>query len=655
VALAGQPNVGKSTVFNMLTGMNQHVGNWPGKTIEQKTGSIRLDGRGADLVDLPGTYSLSANSEEERIARDYLLRERPDVVIALVNAAALERSLYLVAELLALDLPVVVGLNMLDVASQRGVHVEPHVLQAALGVPVVPLVATRNSGVEELARTALRAADDPASLHPNKPAIKAEHRPVLEQLRFLINGGVPEPYPDDWAALKLLEGDPEITAAVRAALPPERWAHVHALLAEHEDAFLDIAGGRYEWIGRMVRAAVAKPRAGAIARTDQLDRLATHPVWGVALLMAMLGAVFALTYAVATPVAEWLSGHVLAGLTSVAGALLAGAPPLLQSFVVDGVINGAGTVLTFLPVLIVFFAALGMLEDSGYLARGAYVTDRFMHSMGLHGKSFMPLFLGFGCNVPAIMGTRIIEEPRARHLTMILAPLVPCTARIAVIVFLAPAFFGAWAPLVSWGLVAANLVVLALAGIAIHRLAFAGEHSAFIMELPLYHRPNGRTVGRYVWDNTTAFVRKAGTLILLAAMAIWALSTLPGGTLESSALAAAGRWIEPAGKLMGFPDWRAPVALLSSFFAKENTIASLAVLYGSEPSGAMAAQVALTLAPAAKLALLAVAMLFIPCLASVATIKQESGSWRWTAASMALPLVVSIAVGMGIYQIGKGF
>ena len=651
IALVGQPNVGKSTVFNMLTGLNQHVGNWPGKTVEQKTGVFHHQGTAINLVDLPGTYSLSANSEEERIARDYLITERPDVAIAVVNAAALERSLYLVAELLALDVPLVIGLNMSDVAEQNGIHIETHVLAAALAVPVVRLVAARNEGVRELVTAALQVAADPASFRPNRPSIRAEHQPVLEQLVALLGDCVRDPYSPDWSALKLLEGDVEVTRQIKASVPPEVWSEIHKILLQHEDAYLDIAGGRYEWIGRMVRAAVIQPRVGAITLTDRIDSIATHPIMGLTLLLGIFGLAFALTYTVAAPLSEWLSGVVLGGLTSFAKVILAGAPALLSGLVIDGLIAGAGTVLAFLPILAVFFALLGVLEDVGYLARGAYVMDRFMHLMGLHGKSFLPLFLGFGCNVPAVLGARILEERRARLLTILLAPLVPCTARLAVLAFLAPAFFGANAALVTIGLVALNLVILAVVGIAVNKMAFKGEQTAFIMELPLYHVPNARTVGLYVWTNTMSFVKKAGTLILLASGVVWVLSNVPGGDAEASILAAAGRALEPAGRLMGITDWRVLVALISSFFAKENTIATLGVLFGVPEAGAtLATQVAAVMVPGARLAFLAVAMLFIPCLATVVTIRQETGSSKWTAASIGLLLAISYGAGVLIYQ-----
>ena len=291
VALAGQPNVGKSTVFNMLTGLSQHVGNWPGKTIEQKTGTYLYNGTTVELVDLPGTYSLTANSPEEQIARDFIIKEHPDVVIAIVNAATLERSLYLLAELVWLPVPIVLGLNMVDVAEREGYRVEPHVLEAALGLPVVPIIATRNQGIRELVEAVDDLLRDPLRYAPRRPEIREDHQAVLDEIQSLIAGYVPTPYPSDWVALKLLEGDSEITRMVKIQLPPERWEGVHGILKQHEDAILAVAGGRYEWIGRMMRAAVEQPRVGQVTLTDRLDRVATHPFLGLLLLAGILALV----------------------------------------------------------------------------------------------------------------------------------------------------------------------------------------------------------------------------------------------------------------------------------------------------------------------------------------------------------------------------
>lgn len=649
VALAGQPNVGKSTLFNLLTGLHQHVGNWPGKTVERKEGHFTFNGASYRIVDLPGTYSLTANSPEELIAREFILRERPDVVVAVVDAATLERSLYLVAELLPLPAPVIVALNMMDVARQEGIQVEPEVLQAALGVPVVPMSAVRGVGMQKLLETVERTARGDLPYAPRLPQIRPDHQEVLKVISEQITGYVPEPYPGDWVALKLLEGDPEVTQMMRAALPPERWEEVYAVLRAHDDAQVAVASGRYEWIGRMVRAAVTRPRIGQIGLTERLDRWATHPLWGLVILTGILGVVFWLTYTVGAPLQSLLETYLVGTLADGARSLLSGAPTWLSGLLADGIIGGVGAVLTFLPILVIFFAAMAFLEDVGYMARAAYVMDRFMHLIGLHGKSFLPLFLGLGCNVPAILGTRVIESGRARLLTILLAPIVPCTARMAVIAFLAPAFFGPAAPLVSWGLVLLSLGTLALAGIVLNRLLFQGRRSAFIMELPLYHLPNWRTIGLSVWGRSWAFVRKAGTVILVVSVVIWALSSLPGGDTERSYLAQLGKFLEPAGRLMGL-DWRLTVALLSSFIAKENSIATLGVLFRTSEEG-LANLLAATYSSAAALAFLVVQLLFIPCIATVAAIRQETSSWRWTVFSIGLLLVISLLAGMATFQV----
>ncbi|MFQ6102191.1 MAG: ferrous iron transport protein B [Anaerolineae bacterium] len=648
VALAGQPNVGKSTIFNLLTGLNQHVGNWPGKTVERKEGTFTFNGMTYRLVDLPGTYSLTANSAEEVIAREFIIRERPDVVVALVDAAILERSLYLVAELLSLPAPVIVALNMMDVAQQEGFRIEPEVLEAALGVKVVPMVASRNVGVHELLEDIDAVARDSHVYAPKRPEIRADHREVLDEIERLIDGCVPAPYPQDWVVLKLLEGDRGVTEMIQGCMSSEQWEAVHDVLRAHDDALIAVASGRYEWIGRMIRAAVTRPKTGQIGLTERLDRWATHPFWGLLILAGILGLIFWLTYAVGTPLQDLLDIYMVEGLRSLARSWLAGAPPWLANLMADGVIGGVGSVLTFLPILVIFFAVMGTLEDMGYMARAAYVMDGFMHLMGLHGKSFLPLFLGFGCNVPAVLGTRVIESRRARLLTIFLAPLIPCTARMAVVAFLAPAFFGAAATLVSWGLILLALAVLALSGVLINKTIFRGRRAAFIMELPLYHVPNGRTIGMLVWQRSLAFLKKAGTLILVVSMVVWALSMLPGGEIETSFLARIGRLLEPVGRLLGF-DWRLTVALLASFIAKENSIATLGVLFGTGEGAGLAATLAAIFPVSTALAFLVVQMLFVPCVATVAVVRQETGSWRRTLLNLGFLLLVSWAAGMAVF------
>ncbi len=647
VAVAGQPNVGKSSVFNLLTGLNQHVGNWSGKTIACKLGAFSFKGNEFSAIDLPGTYSLTASSEEERLARDYIIKEHPDLIIAVVNAATLERNLYLIAELLLLPVPVVLALNMTDVAEQEGFHVEPKVLEAALGIPVVPMVASKGLGLAELKETVLRLSSREIPYQPKRPLILPAHQAVLDQLRGLIGSYVLPSYPEEWVALKLLEGDEELTSLMKSAMPPESWENVHELLYRHEDAILDIAGARYEWISRIIRAAVIEPKVTRVGLTARLDRALTHPYFGTLTLIAILGGVFWLTYKVGSPLQAQLS-YLINQLALMLRNGWPQGPRWLVEFAAGGILGGIGLVLTFLPILVIFFAILGFMEDTGYMARAAYLTDRWMHTMGLHGKSFMPILLGFGCNVPAVLGTRIIESRRARLLTTLLIPLVPCTARMAVITILAAVFFGSSAFWVSWALVGGNLLILAGLGLLLHHFLFENEHVPFIMELPLYHLPNFRTIGLYVWENVLGFLQKAGTTILAATLVVWGLSYFPTGNFATSYLGLAGKFLEPIGRWMGLPS-SVVVALLTSFVAKENTVATLGILYGNLNALKSA------LSPAAALAFLVFQILFIPCVGTVAAIQQETRSLKWTAASVGLLFSLSLGLAVLVYQAGRLF
>lgn len=646
IALAGQPNVGKSTVFNLLTGLNQHVGNWTGKTVEQKTGTFTYDQVQYTLVDLPGTYSLSANSEEELIAREFILREHPDLVVAVVDAATLERNLYLVAELVLLPVPVVLALNMIDVAEKEGIRVEPKVLESALGFPVVAMSAAHNQGLEPLQSTIESMLRQKVPYNPSRPSILPKHQSVLEELGRMIEPYIPAVYPHDWVALKLLEGDDEIARVMQAAMPAEKWKAVGVLLYQHEDAVLDIAGARYQWIGRMVRAAVVEPPVSRMGLTARLDHVLTHPIWGTLFLALAMGAVFWLTYSIGGPIQSFLS-NLSTQLGEWLRSAMVSSPSWLADLITKGVLGGLGMVLTFVPILVIFYLSLGFLEDTGYMARAAYLTDRLMHMMGLHGKSFMPLLLGFGCNVPAVLGTRIVESKKARTLTTLLVPFVPCTARLAVIAVLAPIFFGKAAIWVTLGLIGGNLLVLVGLGLILHRFAFEDEHVAFIMELPLYHLPNLKTIGIYVWQNLVGFLKKAGTTILVASLIVWALSYFPTGQITTSYLGRFGQWLQPVGNLLGIP-WQVLIALLTSFAAKENTIATLSVLYGN-----IFTDLPALITPAAALGMLAFQMLFIPCVGTVAAIRSETKSLKWTVFSLVLMLILSFGVSLLLYQVGR--
>ncbi len=386
--------------------------------------------------------------------------------------------------------------------------------------------------------------------------------------------------------------------------------------------------------------------------TERLDRITAHPVWGLITLAAILGLVFWLTFSIGAPIQGWMENLLITPLYQLFDGLLTNSVPWLRGLILDGIIGGVGSVLTFLPILAIFFAVFGLLEDVGYMARAAYVMDNLMHLMGLHGKSFLPLFLGFGCNVPSILGTRVIDTREARLLTILVAPLVPCAARMAVIAFITPAFFGKNATLVSWGLVFGSMMILVLFGVILNRTIFSGKKSAFIMEMPLYHLPNLRTIGILVWQRSLSFIKKAGTVMLFVCIVIWALSFMPGGDVQTSYLAMAGKLIEPVGQWFGL-DWKLTLALLTSFLAKENAIATLGVLYGGSTSAGLAATLASTYSTATALSFLTVSLLFIPCAATVAVIKQETNSWKWTFANIGLLLFVSLFAGFLVYHVSS--
>jgi len=649
VALAGQPNVGKSTIFNILTGLSQHVGNWPGKTVEKKEGVHIADNTEMRIIDLPGTYSLSAFSEEERVTRDFILQSRPDIIALLINASSLERSLYLLSELLLLGPPVVVALNMLDVAESSGISIDVAKLRKSLGIPVVPMIATKNRGINDLVDHILATVDGNEAYHPVIPGVSPDHEDVFCELLDLIHEHVPlDFYPPDWVAIKVMEGDGEISRMVEDQVPVAVWDRIKALLIEHEDALHAVVNGRYAWIKAITEKAVSRKRMDEVLLTDRIDHVLTRPVWGIPILLGVFALIFLLTYTVGFPLQKGLE-EAISYLGRSLEPFFLSAPAWLRGIVIDGVIGGAGSVLTFLPILVIFFAVLALLEDVGYMARAAFVMDRFMHLIGLHGKSFMPLCLGFGCNVPAMMGARILESQKARLLTLLLIPFVPCTARLAVLTFMTAALFGHRATLVSWSLLTLNIIVLGIVGMAAHALFLKHEQTPFIMELPLYHKPNLRTIGMVIWSRTLSFVKKAGTVIMLVSVVVWLLSYLPEGHVESSLLASGGKLLEPLGTPLGL-DWKMVTALLTSIVAKENAIATLGVLYGVGDEG-LVRLLPSVVSHASALSFLVVLMLFVPCAAAIAVLKREMNNLRWFILSLFLTLAISYLGGMAAYHL----
>jgi ferrous iron transport protein B len=648
VALAGQPNVGKSTVFNMLTGLSQHVGNWPGKTVEKKEGAHVSNGVEIQIVDLPGTYSLTACSEEERVARDYIIGVMPDVIVLIVNASVLERSLYLLSELLLLGPPTIVAVNMIDVAESQGIHIDLKALQESLGIPVVSMIATKNRGIRELVSKIIAVGAGEIEYKPLIPDVSADHRILFEKLMGIIREEVPSPFTVRWTATKLMEGDPEISKMMESIVPGDSWSEIQSLLIKHEDSLHAVVCGRYDWIEEVTRAAISRFKMGQVVMTDRIDHILTRPVFGLPILLAVFAGVFLFTYQIGFPLQKWLEGLISSfGLWM--DHTLGPVQPWIRGILIDGIIGGVGSVLTFLPILVIFFAVMAFLEDVGYMARAAFVMDRFMHLVGLHGKSFLPLCLGFGCNVPAVLGARIVDSKKERLLTIFLAPFVPCTARLAVLTFVSAAMFLKEAALVSWSLLTMNILVLGTTGVLINKFVLKDDPMPFIMELPLYHKPDLRTIGVVVWTRTVAFVKKAGTIILMVSVLIWLLSHLPDGDVESSILAWFGRLLEPIGKPLGL-DWKMITALLTSIVAKENSVATLGVLYGVGEKGLLHV-LPDVVSHASALAFLVVLMLFVPCAATVAVMKQEMGSWKWFVSSLLLMLTVSYLGGVIAYHV----
>jgi len=646
VALVGQPNVGKSTIFNILTGLSQHVGNWPGKTVEKKEGIHRANNVLIRIVDLPGTYSLTSFSEEERVTRDYIIREKPDLVVLVLNAAALERSLYLLSEVLLLDRPVMVAINMLDVASNQGTQIDAKALQNSLGLPVVPMVAKRNSGIQELVDEMTALGSCPQDFRPELPEVSADHQEIYQKILAAIRPFIREPYTPEWVAVKLMEGDPEVTAMAATQIQPAGHEFIQKLLSEHEDALHAVVNGRYDWIEKMTRAAVSRFKMGQVVLTDRIDHVLTRPVFGIPVLLAIMATVFFLTYSLGVPLQNAMNN----GIQSLAQSFepsLAQWPGWAGGLLIDGVIGGVGSVLSFLPILLIFFAIMAFLEDVGYMARAAFVMDRIMHLVGLHGKSFIPMCLGFGCNVPAVLGARIIETRKARMITLLLIPFVPCTARLAVLTLISAAIFGQHAALVSWTILALNIAVLGLAGILVNNTIWK-QDAPFIMELPIYHTPDVRTIGMVVWSRTLSFLRKAGTVILGMSVLIWILSYFPAGTVEESWLAALGKVIEPLGGPLGL-DWKMITALLTGLVARETVVATLGVLY-SVGEGGLSAVLPTIMDRASAAAFLVVMMLFIPCVATIAVLRKEMNSNKWFYSTIAMTLIVSYLGGMAAYH-----
>jgi ferrous iron transport protein B len=652
VALAGQPNVGKSAVFNMLTGMNQHVGNWPGKTVEQKKGKFEHNENAYEVVDLPGTYSLTANSPEEAIARDFIIKEEPDVVVVVVNAASLERTMYLVSELLPLPSPLIIALNMMDVAEEEGYQIKPEALESATGLQVVPMVAARKEGITELKEAIDELSHGRVEHSQDPPEIPADLQTVLGEIKTQITGYVP--YPEEWASLKLLEGDRAITETLEEKMDADRLKSLQKTLRDCGDAMLGIGASRYDWIGNVVAGAIRqdKRKTEEISRTEKIDRYVTHPFWGMLMMVAIFIGALVTILITAKPVMKGAM-RLLPILQTGAWEMLAGAPQWATSLVADGIIVGAVVLLIFIWFILLGLLFFGIMEDVGYMARIAYLMDRLMERIGLCGRSSLCLFTGFVCNVVGVMGARTIDTERARLRTILLMPFIPCPAQMSVTFFLVTVFFPLkTAILVVISLVLLNLIMLVLFGRLFGTRVVRGERQGLIMELPLYHRPNPRTIGMSIWQGCKQFMTKAGTVIFAAFVFIWAVSYFPNGDINTSILAAIGRALSPLGNLMGL-NWQMLVALLTSFLSKETTLTTMGILLDTSSKTGLASALQAAMPPSVALGFMVTSMLFVPCMATVGVIAAELRSWRWAAFAVSYLLVVAFGMGIMVYQIAR--
>ena len=654
IALTGNPNVGKTTLFNALTGSRQHVGNWPGVTVEKKTGRINRNGYDIEIVDLPGTYSLTAYSADEIVARDFILEEKPDVVVQVVDATNLERNLYLTTQLAELGAPVVIALNMADAAEARGDAIDRERLSAFLEIPVVRTVGTRGDGIGDLLDAAIREVKT-SPHHKHAVCYGAEVEAMIASLvdALAIDRALTARYPRRWLAVKLLEGDENVLARVREG-PAS--IHVQNLLSSIDvDGYeASMADKRYEAIVAILPQVHRTDTRGATF-SDMVDRVVTNRYLGIPIFLALMWGAFELTFTVATPFmtvidtfVAWLAGFATGSIE----------PAWLGSLIGDGIVSGVGAVLIFLPNIFILFLILAILEDSGYLARAAFIMDRPLHALGLPGKAFIPMLIGFGCNVPAIMATRSIEGEKDRLIAILVNPFMSCSARLPVYVLFAGAFFEARAGGVIFFLYVLGIVVAVVSAKLFRSTILRGESSPFIMEMPPYRLPTATTSLRHMWSRGSLYLRKAGTVILFGAMIVWLLASLPYGVeygSEGSLAGSIGHLVEPLVAPLGF-DWKVAVALIFGFLAKEVVVGSLGVLYGTGEeslSGALFADPNLSAATA--LALMVFALLYMPCVATLGVIRKETGSWRWTGFAIAYGLAVAWLLAFAVGHLAPVF
>ena len=669
IALAGKPNCGKTTLFNALTGSNQYVGNWPGVTVEKKEGTAHLGDKALTVVDLPGIYSLSPYSMEEIVARDFIIGEAPDCVIDIVDATNLERNLYLTVQLLELERPTVLALNFMDEVEKRGDRIDVPRLSKELGIPVVPITARTGEGLEQLLHTAHRQMHLGFTVEPDDLYDDYTHDIHHRMGELIHDYAYAANLPAHWASIKLLEGDEVVQQALH--LPANVQQQLNAIVAEYEnssdlgDRETLIADSRYQYIEKVVSASVTRgQQPGTLTLTEKIDKVVTHRFFAIPLFLCTMLVMFIITFG---PFGSWLSDLVGEGI-GLFGAWLGtaltnlGVSYVLVSLICNGIIAGVGGVLTFLPQIALLFLFLSFLEDSGYMSRAAFIMDRLLRRFGLSGKAFIPMLMGFGCSVPAIMGARTMENEKDRRMTILLVPFMSCSAKLPVYGLISAAFFGPWAGLVVFGLYVIGMAVGILSGLFFKKSLFVGEPAPFVLELPPYRLPSLGNMLTHVWQKVKGFLIKAGTLILLMSVILWLLQSFDFSLhmvedASQSMLGALGGFIAPIFAPLGFGHWQAAVALLTGLIAKEMVVSSLSMFYGfsltAASSQVAAAMVGFT--PLSAFSMLVFILLYVPCVAAVSTLFKELGSPKWAWFSIFWQLGCAYVVSLLVYQLGALF
>ncbi|HZK18011.1 MAG TPA: ferrous iron transport protein B [Clostridia bacterium] len=645
IALVGNPNSGKTTFFNALTGSNQHVGNWPGVTVEKKEGRFKFKGKEYHVVDLPGTYSLGANSEDEVVARDFILSGEPDVIIDVVDASNIERNLYLTTQLLEMGKKVVIALNMIDEAEKREIKFDIDLLARNLGVPVVPTVATKGKGVRDTIKAAMDImGKDTTFKNPVQYSGTVKHH--IEHTKETLKDKE-LPYDREWVALKIVEGDP----------------HIEEFYKYHDSGNfeLEIIDARYAFVNRATRNAVTRPDKEVVTLTDKIDKVFTNKYLGIPIFAAIMLVVFQLTFEIGEEILGGFAVDIIEGLGGLLGAFLVyvGAPDWFISFITDGVINGVGAVVEFVPLIMVLYLLLGFLEDSGYMARAAYVWDELMRKLGLQGKAFISLIIGFGCSVPGIMSARTLDNKKDRMITTLIIPFMSCGAKLPIYSIFIAAFFSKYGGVILFSLYALGIILgLAVAKI-FSKTLFKGESSYFIMELPPYRIPTLGNVLRNMWDNVYGFIKRAGTVIFAVITLLWVLAVLPASAEPYSQLSILGKigaFIAPIFKPAGFGTWQESVALFAGIPAKEAVVGTLGMLYAGQyvEEGAMLVNaIRMQFTSLTALSYMVMTLLYTPCIATLSIVGKETGSIKWPLLMALYTFAIGWVVAVIIFQVGS--